>query len=150
MKIILVLLLQIPFFASAVEVTIIGPCDKTPSIQKSIPMIHQKESIGQLTINFLEQNHIPYNGSEAGINIINNSPSGDAALEVISNSKMRAYGWCFDLNGVNLAKMPDEAMITSDTDKLVWYYAYSTYDSGKWIDYCVPSYTIKAKQICPR
>lgn len=148
MKITLLLILILSFFASAVEVTIIGPCEKIPLIQKKIPLTQQKMSIGQLTINFLEQNHIPYTGSESGINIINNSPSGDAALEVVSNSKMRAYGWCFDLNGVNLEKMPDEAMITSDSDKLVWYYAYSTYESGKWINYCVPSYTLRAKQIC--
>lgn len=135
------------FNLNAANIQIIGPCSEKPLINKTIPSLNQ-ESIGSFTVRFLAQNKIPYAGSDAGMSSIFNTPVGDEALEVISDTKMRAYGWCFNLNGINPDKMPDVVFFTSNNDQLTWYYAFSTYDSGKWVDYCVPAYTVKSSQFC--
>ncbi len=137
----------VSFNLNAANIQIIGPCSETPLVNNTSAVLNQ-ESIGSFTIRFLSQNKIPYAGSDAGISSIFNTPIGDEAIEIISDTKMRAYGWCFNLNGVNPEKMPDEIYFTSNSDQLIWYYAFSTYDSGNWIDYCVPAHTVKSKQFC--
>lgn len=127
------------------EIYFQGPCEEKPFL------VHQATAInaGELTIKALEQNSIEFVGSVGGINSILGTPVGMEAIEVISDTKMRAYGWCFEIDGFQPAAMPDEISLNG-TEQVRWFFAYSTYDSGVWKDYCTPSYSLKSSFICPK
>ncbi|RZJ25676.1 MAG: DUF4430 domain-containing protein, partial [Flavobacterium sp.] len=57
-------------------------------------------SLGFLTEFLLNKGQIPYTGDKSGIASIAGSPVGDDAIEVLSDSKLRAYGWCVEVDGV--------------------------------------------------
>jgi hypothetical protein len=133
--------------AFAIYFDITGPCSEKPLAHGTFKT-DLEDSVGQITIDILNSHQIPYTGDVKGINSIFSSPIGDDALEVLSDTKMRAYGWCFSVNGVVPDIMSHKLYFESQSDYLSWFYAYSTYDQGVWVDYCVPAYTIKSPQIC--
>lgn len=148
MKALIILSTILSFNSMATTIDIIGPCSSTPAASGTIIPTNANQSLGSLTIDFLNKNKIAYIGTEGGLNSILNTPVGEESIEIISDTKMRAYGWCFSLNGQIPDRMPDEIKLNSAQDKIVWFYAYSTYDAGNWTDYCVPSYEVKAAQFC--
>lgn len=105
-------------------------------------------SAGELTIHVLEDSQVPFIGTPAGIVSVDLSPHGDAALEVISDERMRAYGWCYEVDGVQPSQMPDELILSGQERQITWFYAYSSYDRGEWLDYCVPVYSVHPNYIC--
>ena len=132
--------------ALAITYEIIGACSSTPEAQGT-DSITKPESAGRVTLEILEKEHLPYVGTEAGIQSIGGTPTGDDALEVVSNDEMYAYGWCFEVNNVQPKKMPDE-IVLQGKESLRWFYAYSRYIRGNWVDYCTPAWTRKLKNIC--
>jgi hypothetical protein len=76
-----------------------------------------------------------------------NTPTGDDSLEVISNSEMRAYGWCYEVNGAQPAVMPDKAILKGG-EHVRWFYAFSHYVAGKWVSVCEPAYTVQPAALC--
>jgi hypothetical protein len=136
--------------AHAINYEIIGPCFEAPVNAGSFEVTDLKISVGKTSVDILDREQIPYVGSEAGFSSILATPVGEASIEILSDTKMRAYGWCFSVNGISPDLMGSDYFFTSNDDKLVWFYAYSTYDQGKWLDYCVPSFTIKAGQFCAK
>lgn len=106
------------------------------------------DHVGGITIKGLEEAGVPYVGSAEGISSIGDSPSGDKAMEIISSTHMRAYGWCFSINGVEPAAMPDKVNITSNSDVIQWYYGFAEYKDGQWITYCTPTHQAKPAYIC--
>ena len=133
--------------AMAIYYDITGPCSDKP-IHSGSYKTDLSESVGRITIEILESSHIPYVGSEEGINSIINTPTGIDSMEVLSDTKMRAYGWCFSINGIIPEAMSDKIHFSAQNDLVNWFYAYSTYDSGKWLDYCQPAYKIHSPQFC--
>jgi hypothetical protein len=133
--------------AHAVYFDVLGACSKKP-LHAGQFITDTTDSVGQISIDIFEANNIPYIGSAEGMAMIANSPMGLDAMEVLSDSKMRAYGWCFSINGVVPDILASKAFLTSQNDYISWFYAYSTYDSGIWLDYCVPSYNLKPEQFC--
>lgn len=95
------------------------------------------QSLGALTIKALEQHTIPYQGSEQGLNSVFNSPNGLDAMVVISDFEMKAYGWCFELNGLIPEVYPDEILIESKSDQIDWFWGYAHYQDGVWIGQCL-------------
>ena len=138
------------FNAHAITYEVIGPCSPTPAYSGTYDLENLSINAGKASINIFNRDKIPYIGVEKGINTILNTPIGPETLEIISGTKMRAYGWCYTVNGVGPDIMPDEYFFQSNNDKLVWFYAYSTYDNGNWTDYCMPSYKIKAARFCDK
>ena len=97
------------------------------------------DTVGSLTIRALDQFKAQgkiqkYNGYESGLVSVNDLGND---TEVISDTVMKAYGWCFDLNGVESNKMPDQIRPSKSTDKVLWYWAYAYYDR-EWKQMCVP------------
>ncbi len=131
----------------AVYFDVIGACSKKPQHAGTF-ITDISESVGKISVDIFEAHNIPFVGSEEGMAMIANSPMGLDAMEVLSDTKMRAYGWCFSINGVIPDVLASKSYLTSQNDYISWFYAYSTYDSGIWLDYCVPSYNLKAKQFC--
>lgn len=133
--------------ASAVYFDVIGACSNKPVYAGSFKT-DITESVGIISIDIFETHKIPFIGTENGMNSIIGTPVGDDAIEVISDTKLRAYGWCFSINGLIPDILSSQAYLTKQNDYISWFYAFSTYESGAWVDYCVPSHTIKAAQFC--
>ena len=138
------------FGAQAITYEVIGPCSNIPLYKGSYEIKDLSMSAGLASVSIFEQQKIPYIGNESGFNSIASTPIGLDSMEVISDTKMRAYGWCYSVNGIEPDILAGDFKFTKNSDKLVWFYAYSTYDKGQWLDYCVPSYKIKASQFCSK
>ncbi|MFT6068315.1 MAG: hypothetical protein ACJAT2_000082 [Bacteriovoracaceae bacterium] len=139
-----ILLLSSSLFSA--EVYFQGPCDKESFLSAKVS--GENLTAGGITISALEDSKTEYIGSEGGLNSVIGTPIGMEAIEVISNTKMRAYGWCYEIDGFQPAAMPDEIVLEGD-EVIRWFFAYSTYEDGNWKDYCVPSYELKSPFICP-
>lgn len=133
--------------AQAAQVVIEDPCSATPWLESKLPAATGK-SVGAVTITALDAAHFFYVGTAAGISSIRNTVTGDAALEAVSDTEMRAYGWCYSLNGVEPNQMPDAVFLTNETDEIRWYFGYAHYQNGAWISYCTPTNQTLPTYIC--
>ncbi len=134
--------------AQAAVFTVIGPCSEKPAFQSDFSLNGSSVSAGEFSARVFSGNAIPYEGGADGFTSIMGSPSGMAAVEVVSPGKMRFYGWCFSADGVLPAVTPDAFFLNDAVTRLEWFFAFSTYENGAWTDSCVPSYTVKAAQFC--
>lgn len=147
----LLLLLSFTYSLQSPALTwkIFGACSNAPVQQGEINADISK-SVGAITVDIFSQNKIPFVGAAEGMNSILNTPIGMDAMEIVSQTEMRVYGWCYSVNGKDPLQMPHEIKFQKQTDELIWYYAYSTNNKGEWTDYCSPAYWIKAIQFCGR
>jgi hypothetical protein len=141
------LFLFLPTTLSAGIIKITGPCSVNPKFESQLEFT-SGNSLGFLTINILNNNDIPYLGIDKGIHSIYNTPTGLEALEVIDDRRMRSYGWCYEVDGEQPLVMPHEFEMKSNHKEVHWFFAYSSYDSGEWLDYCVPAHLLKPKFLC--
>jgi hypothetical protein len=150
MKILIITLCLLTFASTgqAATIKITGPCSETPLIESTLNNLDLHLNLGKITVDFLTREKISFVGSEYGINSINGTAVGDDALEILSDTKMRAYGWCYTINNIAIDKMPDETFLTKESDSISWFYAYATYDSGEWKDYCTPAYKAHNSNFC--
>lgn len=132
----------------AVTIEVVGPCSSAPILQSKIETVDLSLSIGKITVDYLTKSKIPFIGSEVGIASIDNSAIGDEAIEIVSDTEMRAYGWCYTINGERPELMPNELYLTNKTDTITWFYAYATYNTNGWTDYCTPANTLKSSKFC--
>jgi hypothetical protein len=93
-------------------------------------------SLGDITIEILEKNEIAYEGSSAGISSLMGLGND---MEILSDQEMKAYGWCFSLDGEVLETMSDETLVVTQESRIVWFYAFAHYKNGQWIKQCSPS-----------
>jgi len=126
--------------AFGIEWEIIGQKSKSPVHRGSLD-VDLKESVGEATLHILDANKIPYVGNENGLNSILGTPTGEAAIVVVSNDTMRVYGWCFEVDGVQPDVMPGKYFFPSQVSRLRWFFAFSLYEKGEWKSYCTPAYT---------
>ncbi|MGZ3842981.1 MAG: DUF4430 domain-containing protein, partial [Bdellovibrio sp.] len=91
------------------------------------------KSVGEFTLAALSEAQqkgvLNFNASVESIVSINGLGSD---LDIVSDKKMKAYGWCYTVNGKIGEKYPHQAYLNSGTDKIVWYYGYALYDDGQW------------------
>lgn len=144
--------LAVSVHAHAVSWKIFGACDNKP-VQQGVFQADLNKSVGAVSLTIFAENNIPYVGSEEGLNSILNTPVGLDSIEVVSDSEMRVYGWCYSVNGKQPTEMPHQLQFQSQDDQLVWFYAYSTNKDNQWTDYCSPAYCspaywIRAEQFC--
>lgn len=113
--------------------------DKPVYTGRVIPSL--KKTVGEISVEIFESNKIPYIGTAEGIRSILGTPIGDDSLVIESDTKMRAYGWCFTIDGVLSETLVDQTYLQNTESTLVWYYAFAQYDSGKWVSFCTPAYS---------
>ena len=132
----------------AVSWKVYGACDDKPLYQGEV-RANLQESVGDLSVKLFEANGIPYVGAAEGFNSIAGTMTGLDAIEVVSDTELRAYGWCYTVNGQIPDQMPHEVKFAQQDARLDWFYAYSTNKNGEWMnDYCTPAYKIRAAQFC--
>ena len=132
----------------AITFSVIGPCSETPLKEGTFDVPDLSSNVIKVSTSIFDQNSIEYIANIDGISSIANTPTGKDSVEDLGEGKIRAYGWCYSLNGVITESSPKETFFLNNDDKLVWFFGYSTYDGEKWSDYCEPSYKIKAAQFC--
>lgn len=136
-----------PSLATAATLVVEAPCDVTPWLATTVsPAFGQ--SVGALTITALDREGVPYVGSAGGIASIRNTVSGDQAIGVLSDTEMRAYGWCFSLNGEEPDLMPDDVIVADEHDEIRWYFGFAQYRDGAWISYCTRTSVVRPAYIC--
>lgn len=144
-----VLCVLISSHASAIYWEVYGPCSDKPAHGGK----HQtdiKLSVGEITVEIFDFNAIPYEGTELNILSIENSPKSLEALEIISDTEMRAHGWCYSLNGTIPNQMPNHVYPQAQDDRIVWFYGSYTLKDNVWSETCVPTYQTKPAQFCAK
>lgn len=131
----------------AQSLEVVGPCEETPFATYERAEF-QEQSLGAFTLEGLASLGLRYQGNERGINTIEDSVVGMDALEVLSDTEMRAYGWCFSINGQVPELFADEIPLTKVTDKVVWFFAFAHYLGGDWVAQCVPAHTVRSAKLC--
>jgi hypothetical protein len=131
--------------AWAISYEIIGACDERPVYQGT--QSAAGVSVGEATLKILKKNSIPHRGTEAAIFSILNTPEGDAAIEVLSDTEMRAYGWCYEVDGVQPSVMADQYRLKG-SEHLKWFYGYALHKNGEWRTYCEPAHKVKPQSLC--
>ncbi len=132
----------------ALEIKFIGPCEERFIMRAEVK--ENYSNVGELTIATLTKFGIPFKGSPEGLSSAFNTPTGDDSLEILSDDEMRAYGWCFSVDGVSPEVYPHQIPVTSETKSIVWHYGFAHYYKGEWITQCTPAYTIKPAFICKK
>lgn len=147
--VIVVILMNSAVTAKAVEVEVVGPCHVEPQLNSFVELKENESvTLGDLTVKVLHANGIPFKGDARGIAQIFDSPIGKDAIETLSSTQMRAYGWCVHVDNEEPAEMPDQVIISTEVKKILWFYAYSFYDNGVWKDYCTPSWKVHSLNYC--
>lgn len=131
--------------AFAAQIVIQSPCSEEPWLVADIE--GRERNVGALTIEALESNGIQFVGSESGINSIRDTVTGQAALQIISDSEMHAYGWCFRVNDVEPNTFPHK-IVARDGDVIHWIFGFAHYKDGTWISNCTPTHIAKPEYIC--
>lgn len=111
--------------------------------------VHSSQSVGDISIQALQDNNIPFQGISQGINSILNTPTGLEALDVVSDTEMFAYGWCYSINGYEPDKFPNEVYV-QETDHILWWFGFARYKDGQWISQCKPSSKRRLTQYCEK
>lgn len=132
--------------AWSIDLKFIGPCEKEPII--TIKIEKTFSNVGALTLAALNENKIPYQGTEEGLNSIFNTPTGLDAVEIISDIEMRSFGWCYSVDGVSPEIYPHEMPITKNTKTVIWHYGFAHFYNGEWRTQCTPSYSVRPRSLC--
>lgn len=123
----------------AVTWEISQPCEHSAAYQGEISA-NLDESVGEHSITVFDLLEIDYVGSSSGVNSLMGTPTGMEALEVLSDTEMRSYGWCYQVNGFEPAALAGEYYFSSQNDHLTWMYGFAHYKDGEWLSYCEPAY----------
>lgn len=143
----IVITLSILSFATRGAVlTVDNFCGGEPLFEKKIEL-NEASTVSAFTLSLFQEFSIPFLGAEAGLNSIYNTPTGMDALEVLSDSQMRAYGWCYTVNGELPENLMNQEVIT-DESEVRWFFGFSFYDAGVWTSYCTPAPTQNPLNLC--
>lgn len=125
---------------------LVGPCSETPVLTDTYS-ISESSSVGNTSVAFFEKHKIPYIGSELGFQSILNTPTDKAAIEWLGPKELRAYGWCYEVDGFQPEVMPNDLLLTGK-EKVKWFFAFSHYRDGIFLSQCEPSFKVKSKKFC--
>ncbi len=133
--------------AFGIEITVEDPCSSQAWLTEEVALV-PGTSLGQMSLEAFDRADLTYQGSPAGILSIRGLVPSNKALEIRADGSMRAYGWCYLLNGSKLEKMPDQAFPENERDQIVWYLGFATYQNGSWGDYCIALAESQKQYMC--
>jgi hypothetical protein len=144
MKALFLFLLSFNLFA--VELKFIGPCDSNPIAR--VEVFESYANVGELTIKTLEKFDIPFKGTEQGLASAFETPTGDDSVEILGDTEMRAYGWCFSVDGESPDLYPHEVSVSASTKTITWLFGFAHYKNGQWLTQCTPAHQVKPRFLC--
>jgi len=147
MKNIFLILFILPHLSYALTLQVVGACSEKPTYDVEID-IQSNIDVGSFTLNSFNLYGIPYVGNNIALNSILNFPVGLEALEVLSDTSMRAHGPCFMVDGVISESFPSDIILSDKTKVLKWFIGYSTLVGRDWIGQCEPTAEISPSQFC--
>lgn len=147
MNVLFIFLLIVSTNAHALTYEVVGACDSKPVFQGNLDFAGIAKSVGAASIEIFERDKIPYIGAENGMNSILGTPTGMDAIEVINREELRAYGWCYEVDGRQPTEMPDQ-LILQGGEHLRWFYAFSLNRRNEWVSYCDPAFVVKPEALC--
>ena len=121
--------------ANALEFKVAHPYEPAALIETTIDL-EGSETLGAITIKILEESGVEYLGNERGIHSILNTPIGDEAIEIISDTEMKVYGWCFEVDGRTPVFLADQVELQATTKIVEWFFGFARYKDGEWVSYC--------------
>ena len=130
-----------------IQFKIIGACSKEPILNEKVSM-HNANNVGAFTIERLIKNNLEHIGDQQKLESIDSSPVGEKALEIINRKEMRAYGWCFYVNGEQPEVYPHKIKMNPNINSVTWVFAYAYYKDGEWLSMCEHSWKIKPPFLC--
>lgn len=136
------------FSAYAVELTFIGPCSDKFIMRTQVN--ENYATVGELTVATLTKFGIPFLGTDQGLNSVFETPVGMDALEILSDTEMRSYGWCYAVNGVSPEVFPHEIPLTDDIQSITWTFGFAHFKNGQWLSLCTPAHQVKPAQMCEK
>ena len=137
----------LPLSVSAGTYEFVGACSEQPVLTGVYEIPASGANVGLVSVEALRQAKVPYIGDESGLASIFGTPVGDAAIELISDRELRAYGWCYEVDGRQPDVMPDQVRLTG-AEHIRWFYAFSENKNNEWVSYCVPAFMVRPKDLC--
>ena len=129
-----------------ITIDFIGPCSVKPLLETTLS--RDFSNVGQATISTLETFEIQFQGTEAGLNSAFGTPIGMEAMEILSDTEMRSYGWCFEVDGQVPNSFPNAIALSRVQQEVRWFYAYAHYLNGEWVSQCEPAYKLRSEFLC--
>lgn len=129
------LLLCLSLAAQAVHFEVLGR--QGQSLFQTSSGVKLPSTVGLFTVHVFDAFEVPYEGGDAGIASIYGVGQD---IDVISDTEMKAYGWCFAIDGVVAETMPDKTVLAKPTSHIVWFYGYAHYKNGQWVAQCATDY----------
>ncbi len=128
-----------------IALEIIGPCSQKPLVATNLL---EGLTVGEATVRTFWARKIAFQGTDRAINTIMNIPFKDQTLEVISNTDMRAYGWCFDVDGEVPEEYADQIPLHEGMKKVRWFHGYAEMKGGQWVSQCQETAKLKPAFLC--
>ncbi len=91
-------------------------------------------NVGEISVDVFEEFGVSYEGSVEGIIELFDVPQKS---EIVSTSELKAYGWCFSIDGLIPETLTHETTVQNKNAKIKWFYGYAHYLAGEWIDQCL-------------
>lgn len=136
MRVTAVLLFFILPAAQAAQFRVLGVQNQV-LLEAELPIDPPSVKLGELTDRVLRAAPLnEYTGSSAGLSSVNGLGS---ALEVVSDTDMNAYGWCYKVDGVESNLLADQYVLTGHEKTIDWFYAYARMENNRWTAMCVPA-----------
>lgn len=118
--------------ANALDLMVTGK--KGEVLHRSQERVDSVTHVGALSAATFEKYEIPFEGGDYGVKSLFGLAQD---IEVVSDTEMKAFGWCFSVDGVIPETMADQTRLEGKETSLEWFYAYAHYKGGEWIAQCV-------------
>lgn len=124
---------------------VVGPCS-TKSLYSG--KLAEAMMLGEASVQTLTLAKVPFQGTDRGLNTIFGIPKQDQTLEILSDSDMRAYGWCFDIDGEAPETYADEISLHEGMKKVRWFHGYAEMKKGQWVSQCQETAKLHPAFLC--
>ncbi|WP_127717609.1 hypothetical protein [Halobacteriovorax sp. HLS] len=131
----------------ATQFSITGPCSKKPVFKTQVNTVNT--NVGELSVRVFDENQIQHLSSDYGVSQLMNSPIGIDSMEILSDTVMRAHGWCYSVDGEVPELLMNEVKLNGNESEINWFMGYSTYigdpqtGEHQWVGQCEPTHLLE-------
>lgn len=118
--------------SSVFAVTVVVEHPEMGVISQGKYALSESTNVGAVSMEYFNSHSVAFEGSELGFMSI---AGVEQRLDILSKSEMKAYGWCFSVDGVIPETLTHETEIKNEST-LRWFYAFAHYQAGVWLSQC--------------